>query len=316
MSIEWQRRSASSTSGADGTAMTAQRVIQTYKAPGQWLDSPPGLGDFVRGSCHLFEFLQPLGVELRIDVSQTGFSGLIEPDVSFFHAGEKGLVAGAAEYFEDHQHAPLRERLTAFARSGERELYVSTNLGAWDRLTLPDATRDFIRRLYRFTDDIEREVASTVSGPYEVLSVRCGDHCYHDAAFRVSPATARRIDAIIERHVLPRRQFPVVVTSDCHTLKLDLAQRYGMAMLPHQSQHGAYGNVRPVALDLCLLKHSRFNYHINAWADWWSGFSHYTSMVFGTASMNFREPRFAREEITVEGQLLTERRWWQLFGRR
>jgi hypothetical protein len=293
--------------------MTAPRVIQTYKGPGQWVDSPPGLGDFVRGSCHLFEILQPLGVELRIDVSQTEFSGLIEPDASFFHTGEKALIAGAAEYFEDHQHAPLRERLTAFAQSGERELYLSTNLGAWDRLDLPDATRDFAGKLYRFTDGIEHEVASTMSGPYEVLSVRCGDHCYHDPAVRVSPATERQIHSIIERHVLPRHQFPIVVTSDCHTLKLDLSRRYAMAMLPHQSQHGAFGNVRPVALDLCLLKHSRFNYHINAWADWWSGFSHYTSMIFRIPSLNFREPRFAREEITADGELLKDRRWWQAF---
>lgn len=293
--------------------MTAPRVIQTYKGPGQWLDSPPGLGDFVRGTCHLFEFLQPLGVELKIDVSQTEFSRLIEPDASFFHTGEKSLVAGAEEYFEDHHHAPLRERLTAFARSGEAELYLSTNLGAWDRLTLPDATREFARKLYRFTDDVERELASAMPGPYEVLSVRCGDHCYHDRSVRVSPSTERRIDSIIERHVLPRRQFPMVVTSDCHTLKLDLAHRYGLAMLPHQSQHGAFGNARPVALDLCLLKHSRGNFHINAWADWWSGFSHYTSMIFRIPSVNFREPRFALEEITAEGALLADRPWWRVF---
>ena len=86
-----------------------------------------------------------------------------------------------------------------------------------------------------------------------------------------------------------------------------------MAMLPHRSQHGAFGTVLPVAMDLCMLKRSRFNYHINVWSDWWSGFSHYTSMIFKIPSMNFREPRYAKEEITAQGQLTTDRRWWQLF---
>jgi len=295
--------------------MTARRVVQVYKAPQQWLDSPPGLGDFVRGACHLFETLQPLGLDLRIDVSQTEFAGLIAGNESFFHSGEASRVAGATEYFEDHDHPLLLKRLEEFRRSGEPELYVCTNLGAWDRRSLPDATRDFIGAFYQFSDDVERELAAAVPAAYEVLSVRCGDHCYDDPAAQVPAGSRRRIDSLIERHIVPRRQVPIVVTSDCHALKLDLARRYGMLTLPHQSRHGAFGHVRPVALDLCLLKHSRFNYHINAWADWWSGFSHYTSMIFRIPSMNFRAPRYEREEVTAQGQLLTARRWWRAFAR-
>jgi hypothetical protein len=52
------------------------------------------------------------------------------------------------------------------------------------------------------------------------------------------------------------------------------------------------------------LKNSRFNYHINAWVGWWSGFSHYTSLIFNIPSMNFRAPKFAREQITASGELL------------
>lgn len=291
--------------------MTVRRVIQCYKAPHQWIESPPGLGDYIRGACHLFETLTPLGIELRLDLSQTGFAALILQDESIFQAGEAGRIASAGEYFEDEDHLALQERLMAFSRSGDAELYVSTNIGGWNRLALPDATRDFAGNFYRFSDEVEREAGAAVPASYEVLSVRCGDHCYHDPAATVTAESERLIGSIIERHVLPRQQFPLVVTSDCHGLKLALAQRYGMTALPHHSQHGAFGNVRPVAVDLCLLKHSRFNYHINAWADWWSGFSHYTSMIFRIPSMNFRAPRFACEEVTAEGRLLTERAWWQ-----
>lgn len=293
-----------------------KRVIQTYKAPHQWIESPPGLGDFVRGACHLFEILQRLGIELRIDVSQTEFAGLITQDESIFHTGEKSRVASAEEFFEDQDDLMLQERLMTFLRSADTEFYVSANLGAWNRLTLPDATREFAGKFYHFTDEVERDIALAVPSSYEVLSVRCGDHCYNDPTARVSVEAELLIHSIIEQHVLPRRQAPVVVTSDCHALKLDLARRYDLATLPHHSQHGAFGNVRPVALDLCLLKHSRFNYHINVWADWWSGFSHYTSLIFGIPSMNFRAPRYAREEITAHGQLLSARRWWQAFAQR
>lgn len=295
--------------------MTAQRVVQVYKAPHQWAESPPGLGDFVRGACHLFETLQPLGIDLRIDVSQTEFAGLITPNESVFHAGEASRVAGATEYFEDHDHPILLKRLEEFRRSADAELYVCTNLGAWDRLSLPDATRDFIGAFYQFTDDLERKLAAAVPADYEVLSVRCGDHCYDDPAAQIPADTGRRIASLVERHILPRTRFPIVVTSDCHALKLELARRYGLTALPHQSRHGAFGNVQPVALDLCLLKHSRFNYHINAWADWWSGFSHYTSLIFRIPSMNFRAPRYHSEEVTAQGQLLTARRWWQVLAR-
>ena len=67
--------------------MAAKRVIQTYKPPGRWLGTPPGLGDFVRGACHLFEVLQPLGIELRLDVSRTGFAALIDQDLHGNRAG-------------------------------------------------------------------------------------------------------------------------------------------------------------------------------------------------------------------------------------
>jgi hypothetical protein len=291
--------------------MAAKRVIQTYKAAHQWIGTPPGIGDFVRGACHLYELLQPLGIELRLDVSRTGFARLIEQDESAFQAGDDHRIAAAAEYFEESDHKTLRRRLRAFAKSPEPDLYLCTNLGAWDRLTLPEATREFIAKFYGFTADVERHtVAALQARDYEVLSVRCGDHFYRDPAARLPDTDALRIRSLIEQHVLPRRQLPLLVTSDCHELKIDLARRYGMLTLSHRSGHGAYGDERPVAMDLCTLKHSRFNYHINTWADWWSGFSHYTSMVFRIPSMNFRSPRFATEEITSEGRLLARRRWW------
>ena len=295
--------------------MTAKRVIQTYKAPGQWRQSPPGVGDFIRGACHLFEILQPLGVELRLDVSGTEFAPLIEQDPAVFHAGEASSIAAAAEYFEEHDHPRLRERLTAFARSDETELYVCTNLGAWDRLVLPEATRRFAAGFYRFTGRVESMKAAVLDAPaYEVLSVRCGDDFY-DAPDALPPADmARAIDNIIEKHVLPRAGSPLVITSDSHALKRQLSRQYGMLALPHRSQHGAFGGALPVAVDLCVVRNARVNYHINTWADWWSGFSHYTSLIFQIPSINFRSPRFWKEEVTASGRLIRER-WWHAFAR-
>jgi hypothetical protein len=282
--------------------ISTKRVIQTFKAPSQWVNSPPGLGDFVRGACHLFEELQACGVELRIDVSQTGFFNLIKQDPSIFHLGEASRAANADEYFVDH--IALHNRLNTFLHSKENELYVCTNLGAWNRLTLPDNVRAFIQKFYCFTDEVEIMTAQALQiSDYEVLSLRCGDNFYSDPTSKVRDDVMRMICSTIEQHILPRAKFPVVVTSDCHELKCEIAKRYGMLMLPHQSQHGAFGNAIPVAIDLCMLKNSRFNYHINSWASWWSGFSHYTSIIFKIPSMNFCAPQFVKEEISSEGIL-------------
>lgn len=286
--------------------MTTKRVIQVYKAPHQWINSPPGLGDFVRGICHLVEKLSGSGIELRVDVSQTGFAALIDQDPGIFQTGDAARIASAEEYFVDH--VALHARLVAFLHSSDTELYVCTNVGAWNRTTIPDYARDFTRRFYRFSQEIEDTVAQSLGTPhFEVLSVRCGDQFYSDPNGRVRVDVEPVIHALIEQQVLPRLQAPLVVTSDCHELKLDLQRRYGLLALPHRSQHGAFesDSALPVAMDMCMLKNSRFNHHINTWATWWSGFSHYTSVVFQIPSANFRAPQFVREEVTALGELRT-----------
>ena len=283
--------------------VSRKRVIQTFKAPQQWINSPPGLGDFIRGACHLFEALQSTDIELRIDISQTEFSSLINQDPSFFQSGDEIRIANAEEYFVDHN--ALQHRLASFMASDETELYICTNLGAWNRLTLPENVKGFIRNFYRFTDKVEHMLKQSLQKTeYEVLSLRCGDQFYSDPANKVSEDVMQMICTIIEQKILPNARYPLVVTSDSYELKCEIAKRYGMLMLPHQSQHGAFGNALPVALDLCMLKNSKFNYHINSWATWWSGFSHYTSIIFNIPSMNFRAPLFAKEEITAQGLII------------
>lgn len=281
-----------------------RRVIQTFKAPDQWINGPPGLGDFVRGACHLFEMLQVSGLELRIDVSQTEFVNHIKQNPYIFQSGDPDQIKNAEEHFVDH--LALHNRLVAFLNSDEPELYICTNLGSWNRLTLPETICTFAKNLYDFSEEIEWMVASELRvREYEVLSVRCGDSFYNDSEGRDISNLKSLICSIIERQILPRAYLPLVLTSDCYELKVELSKLYGMLTLPHRSQHGAFGNVLPVAMDLCMLKHSRFNYHINCWAGWWSGFSHYTSIIFNIPSMNFRAPKFAREEINAQGELFT-----------
>jgi hypothetical protein len=279
-----------------------KRVVHVYKGQGQWLQSPPGLGDFVRGTCHLFERLEGTGAELRVDLSQTEFAPLIENDPAFFQTGEPSRIAGAEEWFLATDD--VGARIDRFLRSSETELYLCTNLGAWDRTKLGDRTREFVKKFYRFTAPVTEATAGFVQGNYAALSLRCGDKFYGEKGEATDPAMNRRLFGLIEKEILPRLgQSPLVVMSDCHPLKCELVRRYGFLASPYASQHGAFGNVLPVAVDLNVLKHSRCNYHINAWQSWWSGFSHYTSLVFGLPSVNFRTPLFVREEVTPAGGL-------------
>ncbi len=283
-------------------ALAVKCVIQTFKPSNEWYSSPPGLGDFIRGACHVHEMLEGTGIEMRVDISRTGFARFIEHDPALFHASTAEAVAEAEEFFNDE--VALRLRLQAFLASDEKVLHISTNAGAWNRTTLPERTRVAMQGLFRFTADIERELAQGLPVQhYEVLSVRCGDRFY-GADGRPDDVAFRTICNLIERDVLPAAAHPVVITSDCHELKLDLARRYGLLMLAHRSRHGAFDDeVRPVAVDMCLLRHSRANHHINAWAGWWSGFSHYTSMLSGVGGLNFRAPYFECEAVSAEGGL-------------
>ena len=285
-----------------GPALAVKCVIQTFKPSNEWYSSPPGLGDFIRGACHVHEMLEGTGIEMRIDISRTGFARFIEHDPALFHASSAEAVAEAEEFFNDE--VALRLRLQAFLASDEKVLHVSTNAGAWNRTTLPERTRVAMQGLYRFTAEIESELAQGLPvQDYEVLSIRCGDRFY-GADGRPDDLAFRAICNLIEHDVLPAAAHPVVITSDCHELKLDLARRYGLLMLAHRSRHGAFDDqVRPVAVDMCLLRHSRANHHINAWAGWWSGFSHYTSMLSGVGGLNFRAPHFECEAVNAEGGL-------------
>ena len=282
-----------------------KRIVQTYKTGKDWKESPPGLGDFVRGICHLHEIVsRTSGLELRIDVSQTEFAPLIEFDESAFVASPADRVASATEYFVDHD--AFQRDLKAFAASGRNEWYVSTNLGHWRRTSLPSETKTFAKKFYCFKSEVQAANREALGEqPYEVLSIRAGDHFYGESGNRVEQPLQRTLYHLIERRILPRSRHPLVVTSDSYHLKHDLCTRYNLKMLPHASQHGAFGQALPVARDLDLIKHSCFNYHINAWQSWWSGFSHYTSLIFDIPSLNFVWPFFAQEEVTSSGKIVT-----------
>jgi len=203
-------------------------IIHAYKSGDQWIhSSPPGLGDFIRGTCHLFERLDGTGCVLKVDISQTTFSELIDFDE---------VIAGR---------------------------------------------------------------------PYELLSIRTGDGFVANGRGRngVRGDLKRILFSLIENRIIAHSHSPIVVMSDSHELKKELARRYSFIVFPHAPHHGSSGNALPVSIDIHLLRNSNFNWHINAWQPWWSGFSHYTSLIFTIPSANFRTPLFIREEITSLGVL-------------
>lgn len=279
-----------------------KRVIHVYKPHGQWSQSPPGIGDFLRGTCHLHEQVAAAGAELRLDLSQTEFSSFITPDPAVFQSGDPSRIAAAEEFFVQPERllAPLAD----FLRGPGDEFYLCTNLGGWDRTRLPEPTRAFAKKFYAFTEPVVRATREFIDGEYVALSIRCGDKFYGATGETADAELTRVVFPLIEKEILPRAGGRrVVVMSDCFSLKRELVTRYGFRASPFVPQHGAFGNVLPVAVDLNVLKNSQANFHINAWQSWWSGFSHYTSLVFGIPSINFRAPLFFREEVTPAGEL-------------
>jgi len=283
-----------------------KRLIQVYKGVDQWgTIGPPGFGDFIRGICHLYEMLENHpDVKLYVDFSQSEFGKYISSNSDILSVGNQQKIIDAPTYFVDHP--ALRERLKSFIDSDEKELYLSTNIGDWNRTLLPNSVKEFARQFYKFDPTVEQEVTSAIGAEeYAVLSIRCGDHFFQPGQDHHLSEIPPKISDIIENFVLQQCSLPILVTSDHYELKILLAKKYGFLLLNHKSEHGAYGNVLPVIKDLCALKNSSKNFYINAWTTWWSGFSHYTSIIFDIPSLNFRHPEYIPEYISRDGTLTT-----------
>ena len=281
-----------------------KKIIQVYKGDRQWgSDGPPGFGDFVRGAGHLYELVGSLDdVRLMIDVVQSEYKNVIAQDPLMFNAGSAEQITNATTYYRDHN--ALLQKLQEFLQSNEAELYISTNYGAWNRPALPEFVRGYLQKMYCFVPEIEKTSADLVGEEnYAVLSLRCGDNFFSNQMGGASINPAGKVIELIEQHILPHATYPIFVMSDFYELKCYLSKRYGFRVAPTRSQHGAFGGASAVATDLCILKRSQFNYHINVWANWWSGFSHYTSIIFNIPSMNFRVNQFVKEEISAAGIL-------------
>jgi hypothetical protein len=275
-----------------------KKIIHVYKDFDQWKNSPPGLGDFLRGSCHLHDFMTSKNIDFKIDISQTDFSNHINFNANIFTVSNASDINNANEYFTDH--SLLMNDLNSFIASDKEYLYISTNLGLWNRLDLPGATKSFMSSFYDFNADVySYGIKHTPVSSYEVLSIRCGDKFYGNSIHTLDPSLIDKLFKLIDYFIVPNLKHPLFITSDSFLLKKELAEKYGFLIMPHYSEHGAFNkSTFPVCVDMNLLKNSKFNYHINLWANWWSGFSHYTSLIFTIPSMNFRAPDFICEKLS------------------
>jgi len=278
--------------------ITMKKIINVYKGHDQWLNSPPGLGDFIRGSCHLHELLIGTDIDFAIDISLSDFKNHIIHDENLFSIGEFSSLINAKEFFTDHKL--LIQEINEFKKNNEEFLFVSTNYGDWNRINLPMETTNKLQILYNFKNLVSENVTHHIPiTNYEVLSIRCGDSFYGISNSQLDSESLKLIFKIIDEVIINNINYPIVVTSDSFNMKKILSDKYGFLMLPHLPEHGAFNSsCFPVCLDMHLLKNSKFNYHINTWANWWSGFSHFTSQIFSIPSLNFRAPEFIAEKIS------------------
>ena len=276
-----------------------KKIIHVYKNDWKGHSLKPGFGDFIRGTCHLIEKYKSQNIDVLIDVSQTEYSNFLSKS-KILHFGDARKLQNALYLINQHQK--VKERLDQFIDADEDEIYIITNIGSWQRTVLSQKVRDYVKNAYDFTPNIGSNVKKVLGEEsYATLTIRCGDGYFHEKKFANN--FPEIICELIEGQIIQDTKLPIVVASESYELKLFLAKKYGFKFLPHQSQHGAFGNVEPVVSDLFLLKNSQKNYYINNWSEWWSGFVHYTSIIFNIPEMNFRYPNFEREEIDVCGNL-------------
>lgn len=247
----------------------------------------------------LFESLKDSGVELRLDISRSDLSQWIRQDPALFCISSTE-TGSAEEYFDTPGHLRLISGLEQFKRGQAIEFPVSTNLGDWFCGCLTVQARSYIKPFYNFVPAVTDVCAALRGGgPYEVLSIRCGNRFFGNPDELPAENDRNRVIDLIEREILPTVKAPVVIMSDSLALKTELARRFGFRTSSLLPEHCGLDGAFSTCVDLDLLRHSMRNYHINLWAPWWSGFSHFTSLIFSIPSTNWRSPDFAREEVPV-----------------
>lgn len=269
-------------------ANTRKTVVQVYKAGSDWHNStPPGIGDYIRGLASLDELGREFGFDVVSDVSQSDYAKAVDQDQPLFHVGDPAAIRKAGEYFTDH-NALLVDLWRFVAKQPDEVLYISTNLGHPQRGYLPDETRRYLRQWFNFRPEVSvREALSLLPQSYGVLSIRCGD-IFFKTGGALSPPHRKLVLETIEDEVAPVAPARMVVMSDSEDMADLVAKTFGF-LRAGRSEHGGLSGAASVCRDLDLLANSGKNFHINAWANWWSGFSHYTSLICGVPSINFAD---------------------------
>ena len=109
---------------------TSKTIVQVYKPAGAWANSPPGVGDFIRGACHLHELATRAGHSFKIDISETKEpDDVIVDNAQLFNSGPTREVTGAKEFFKHTDHVRLLKTLDEFFNSNRQTIFVCTNMG-------------------------------------------------------------------------------------------------------------------------------------------------------------------------------------------
>lgn len=285
-----------------------KKIIHVYKSSQHWVDRSPGIGHFIRGSCYLYEILKGRQIDLKIDISSSQLSTFINSDEELFSGEQKNKLNEAKEYFapEIKDHGNLVNDMNDFFFSDNQELYISTNVGAWERSSISTETKNFVGKFFNFRTGIEKKIWKLIGhNNYEVLNIRSG-YPQHGEISRLDAIQKINIlNRMVQEYILPRIKHPLVISSDSYEIKKVLAERFGFLMLPHNSTHDGFSDGgEPLAMDMLLIKNSKFNHHINLLNDRWSTFSHYLSIIHDIPSRYYQVPQLSGVNISTSGNLI------------
>lgn len=283
-----------------------KKIIQVFKPNGGWREYPPGFGDFVRGTCNLHEHLKQHDINLFVDISHSSLSNYIIEDTSLFCENPKEQVVDAQEFFKSKEWPSLFKKIEDFIDSDEETLFLSTNVGEWSQLSLSDTTKDMAKKFFRFKHSVISPFNQLpTQEKYEVISIRCGDIYLSKTDSIDSKDNYKKIHRLLQTKIIPKLSQNAFIIGDCHRVTTNLAQSFGLIQtgLPPEHIGKSSEQLLPTMLDLCLLSHSKHNYHINIAHAWRSGFSHWASLVHSIPSTNFIKPAFYEERLDGHGGL-------------
>jgi len=200
-------------------------IIHVY--PNNFINTvtPPGLGDFLRGSIFLAQYAEKHKFLFKIDLSNHPLSKYLDED-------SVPNLLQPREFNTDYDNINLINLLDNFVDSNDKEIVLNTNV-FYNKQHLTEKIKDYIKSKLKFKQkyyDLEKKLV--VYDKYDIIHVRCND------AFFVTNFDSDKLYVEILKK-FKNHTNKIIVMSNNYYIKKKIKELFGFEYIHTKSVHTA-----------------------------------------------------------------------------